>query len=126
MMKNEEEATEAQQAQEPQEKRDDCSFMLPLLGAGVLAVPSWFAWQWLQAFLHGESHEQRLALFMAAFPEALRNPQGVVAFALVLAGAALLLGVAGRFLSRGFGKFASGIVVWGAVAVAVGLVFVLA
>ena len=122
MMKNEEEAVEEQEAPE---KRGDCSFMLPLLGAAVLAAPSWFAWRWMQAFLHVEDPEQRLALFLSMFPPALQNPQGVVMFSMVFAGAALLLGIAGRLLSRGFGKFVSGVVMLGAVAVAIGLALVL-
>lgn len=124
MMKNEEETAEAHEtteAQETREKRDDCSFTLPLLGAALLAVPSWFAWQWIQAFAEGGGREERMTLFMAAFPEALRNPQGVVTFALVFAAAALLLGLAGRFLCQGFSRLASAIVILGAVVVAVGL-----
>ena len=127
MMKNEEETIEARERppeRPPEERpreRSDSSFMLPLLGAGLLAVPSWFAWQWIQAFLHGESREERMTLFMTVFPGAMQHPKGVVTFVLVFAAAALLLGLAGRFLCRGFGRLASGIVIVGAVVVAVGL-----
>ncbi len=129
-MKNEQEPTETREpaethetaeAPEKRKRRGDCSFMLPLLGAGVLAVPSWFAWQWIQAFLQGGNREERLALFMAVFPEALRNPRGVVTFALVFAAAALLLGLAGRLLCRGFGKPLSAIVILGSLLTAVAL-----
>ena len=132
-MKNEAETTETHETPEPWEtaaprepresrqKRGDYSLILPLLGAGVLAVPSWFAWRWIQAFLQGENREQRLTLFMDAFPQVLQHPRGVIMFALVFAAAALLLGLAGRLLCRGVGKPLSAIVILGSLLTAIGL-----
>ena len=126
-MKNEAETAdvhktpEAREARDKRETRGDCSFVLPLFGAGVLVVPFWFAWQWIRTFLQGASREERMTLFMDVFPQTLQHPRGLVMFALVFAAAALLLGLAGRIVCQGFGRLVSAIIILGSLLVAIAL-----